>query len=443
MRSYLDVLAFRDARRLSLAMIPVRLGYAMVGLTIVLVVRERTSSFGAGVALGAFSLMAGVTAPLRGSLVDRFGQTRPLLVYVPLFCIAFALVPAAAHARRPRRAVRRSPVPRHPRSSPARDPSGGSSSATTRVRTAYALDSVSMQVTMVLGPTLVAGLVLVVPPATVVWVICLLILLGGALFVWVPASRSWRSGERLAHVGSGIKAAGVRTLMVAAIGIGLAMGALTVGLPALAQAADSSASGGLLLAALAAGNVLGGIWAGAGHGRSSPVRGALVSTALFPLLLLPVAVLPFGWPALVGLLAAGAAFGPANVYVLEIVDRVAPPGTSVSTFTWIVAVESAGLAIGAPLAGAAADGLGARWAIVVAAVVGGADPDRAAAAPEHPARRSVGGGVPGGADPDRHVERHVERVGRAHPFAHELLDLLPLTRSDLEHELVVHLEHQP
>jgi MFS family permease len=367
MRAYRDVLAFRDARLLSLAMIPVRLGYAMVGLTIVLVVRERTSSFGAGLALGAFSLTAGLLAPLRGTLVDRFGQTRPLIVYVPLFCVAFALVPLAhtpvalvvlcafAGASSPPLIASARPLWRY-------------IVGDEKVRTAYALDSVSMQVTMVLGPTLVAALVLVMPPGDVVWVICALILLGGALFVWVPASRSWRSGQRLAHVSSGVRSAGVRTLMVAAIGIGLAMGALTVGLPALAQSANASASGGLLLAALAAGNVVGGIWAGAGHGRGSPVRGAIVSTALFPLLLIPVAVLPVGWPAMLGLLAAGAVFGPANVYVLEIVDRVAPPGTSVSTFTWIVAIESAGLATGAPLAGASADAFGARSAIIVAAM---------------------------------------------------------------------------
>jgi len=366
MRSFLDVLAFRDARRLSAAMIPVRLGYAMVGLTIVLVVRERTSSFGAGVALGAFSLMAGLLAPLRGSLVDRYGQTRPLLFYVPLFCAAFALVPLA-HTPLVLVALCALAGASSPPLIASARPLWRFIVGDDRVRTAYALDSVSMQVTMVLGPALVAGLVLVVAPATVVWLICLLVLMGGVLFVRVPASRAWRAGARLEHVSSGVKAPGVRTLMMAATGIGLAMGALTVGLPAVATEGDARASGGLLLAALAAGSVLGGLWAGAGHGRSSPLRGALVTTALFPLLLLPVAWLPLGAPALLGLLAAGAVFGPANVYVLEIVDRVAPPGTSVSTFTWIVAIESAGLAIGAPLAGAAADAIGPRSAIVVAA----------------------------------------------------------------------------
>ena len=87
MSAYSAVLANGQARLLILAMIPVRFGYAMAGLAMVLLIRDRTGSFAlAGLGLGLFSLGAGLLSPLRGHLVDTMGQTKPLMVYLPVFC---------------------------------------------------------------------------------------------------------------------------------------------------------------------------------------------------------------------------------------------------------------------------------------------------------------------------------------------------------------------
>jgi len=56
----------------------VRLSYAMVGLSFLLVVQDATGSFGAaGAALGAFALPT-LVAPYKSRLVDRFGVRLPL-----------------------------------------------------------------------------------------------------------------------------------------------------------------------------------------------------------------------------------------------------------------------------------------------------------------------------------------------------------------------------
>ena len=74
MNAYSQILAIGQARLLLLAMVPVRLGYAMAGLAMVLLVRERTGSFAvAGLALGLFSLGAGLLSPLRGHLLHDLG----------------------------------------------------------------------------------------------------------------------------------------------------------------------------------------------------------------------------------------------------------------------------------------------------------------------------------------------------------------------------------
>src|SRR6478736_10297087 len=94
MRVYLEVFRFPEARRLWLAMLPVRLGYSMTSIAIVFLVHDRTGSWAtSGVATGAFIAGAGITAPLRGGLVDKLGQTKPLLIYVPIFCASLVVLP--------------------------------------------------------------------------------------------------------------------------------------------------------------------------------------------------------------------------------------------------------------------------------------------------------------------------------------------------------------
>ncbi len=51
--------------------------------------------------------------------------------------------------------------------------------------------------------------------------------------------------------------------------------------------------------------------------------------------------------------------------------------------------------------------------------------------------------VPGPAHPDIDVERHVHLRRVPHLVSHQRLDVVALTRGDLEHELVVHLEQDP
>src|SRR6478735_3791391 len=57
--------------------------------------------------------------------------------------------------------------------------------------------------------------------------------------------------------------------------------------------------------------------------------------------------------------------------------------------------------------------------------------------------RSVRGGVPVRAAADLHVEWDTEVDGAGHPGPDQRLEGVPLTRGDLEDELVVHLQQHP
>ena len=85
--SYLAVLRLPHARPLLLASLVGRLSNATGPLSVVLFVHGETGSLAlAGAASAAIALASGLLAPVRGRLVDRYGQRRCL----PAMAVAFA-----------------------------------------------------------------------------------------------------------------------------------------------------------------------------------------------------------------------------------------------------------------------------------------------------------------------------------------------------------------
>lgn len=337
-------------------MLPVRLGYAMAGLSLVLLGAQRTDSYAVGgLALGLFSIGAGALGPFRGALVDRYGQTRPLVFYVPAFCagfLALALttntwvlltVAAVSGALSPpllasSRTLWRDVVPPH------------------LVRTAFAVDSVSMQATQVAGPALAGFIAAQWGAGAGMVLVTVLVALGGAAFVALPPSRAWRGSAGSAALRGILTSPGVRTLlMIGALG-GVSLGVLVVALPALSAKYETPLGAGLLLAVLASGSVIGGAWIGTRHSLDA-AEGAARSALFMGGVLIPLPLLASGHQVaiVVLLFGAGLCFGPLAVYLLELVDRVAPTGAAVTAFAAIVALEGATVALGAALAGWSAD----------------------------------------------------------------------------------------
>jgi MFS family permease len=364
-RPYLSVLTVAEARRLFLALLFVRLGYAMISLSVVLLAVDRTDSYrAAGVATGSFFLVSGLTAPLRGTLVDRLGQTRPLAVYLPAFCLTLSLMPLAhspvvlavlsglAGATSPPLIASARPL--------WRDIVG-----TERLRTAYALDSVQTQTSMVVGPVAAAALTALVGPSVTLWTIAVAVAVGGAQFMRLPASRRWRSAARLAHAGSALHASGMRTLIALAACIGAVFGSLAVALPAWADQHGSAGGGGLLLGLLSLGGVAGGTWWGTRAGSTSPVRALFVATVVVAAAAAPMSLVGSTVALSTLLLVIGFCFGVGNVVALELIDRAAPPGTAVSAFTWMIQAEMTGMAAASSLAGTLAEVRSASAALVI------------------------------------------------------------------------------
>jgi MFS family permease len=134
---------------------------------------------------------------------------------------------------------------------------------------------------------------------------------------------------------------------------GVGIGAIEVGLPALALHAGSRPASGLLLALWSLGSMVGGLWYGARVWSSSLTHryklflfGAIICTA--PLII--ARSIPEG---IAASLLAGLMIAPMFSCQYALVARAAPSGAETEAFTWVTASLVAGLATGSAIAGAA------------------------------------------------------------------------------------------
>ena len=129
--------------------------------------------------------------------------------------------------------------------------------------TAFAFEAIVQEVFFITGPLLVALLVAVASPQAALAFVAVVTLGRHARVRGHARRRGRRAGEagpdRL--VGA-LASPGVRTLLVVSAAFGLAFGTLEVTMPAFADEHGSAATGGVLLAALAVGSMLGGVWYG-------------------------------------------------------------------------------------------------------------------------------------------------------------------------------------
>jgi len=371
---YRRVLATPHVPSLVASSVLARMPIGITGLATVLFVQRQTGSFGsAGVVSAAFAVAAGAIAPLQGRLIDRLGQTRVLvpsvLVHVAGLAalIAFGLAGAPVGVLAACAVVAGAAVP--PISAALRTlwPSLLDADA---IPTAYALDSVLIEVFFVGGPLFTALIVTVFSPAVALGVAAGLVLSGTLWFCSLGPSRGWR-GELAAPGWAGpLHAPGMRTLLGGAVGAGVSIGSIEVALPGFGAAHGHASLGGPLIAAWSLGSAAGGLVYGSRadrlvpHGRWWLLLNLGVTLAAFPLLLA-------GSPAAMFALAplAGVMLAPMQATQNLVVGDVAPLGTLTEAYSWVLMGLVVGIAAGNAAAGLLIDASGWRAAIAVGAAV--------------------------------------------------------------------------
>ncbi|HEY1853649.1 MAG TPA: MFS transporter [Solirubrobacterales bacterium] len=368
--AYRRVLGAPGVLPLALSSVLGRLPIGMAAIGLVLYMHHETGSFAAaGIATAGFTVGVGFTAPLLGRFVDSHGPgtlvpaaavsalglgavvalgsagaATPLLVAGA--CVAGIGMPPIGGVFRHRLPELIDPADRP---------------------TAFAVDSILIEVFFICGPLLAGLLAAVAGPATGLIVAAVAGLAGTSWFtLQLPPHR--RDPEAAPRPrGGALASPSIRVLILAGLPIGASFGALDVALPAFGAAHGSAALGGPFGASLAFGSACGGILYGTRPRAFGPPRvailrlAALQATLVMPLLLGPSAAAMFPLAAIAGLAVA-----PLVSVRSELVGEHLLPGTGNEAFSWVSVSVALGASAGSAIAGPLVEAAGWRSGIALA-----------------------------------------------------------------------------
>lgn len=369
--SYRSVLAVPAARQALLLGFFIRVPMFAGGVILTLHVVDRLHrSYGAaGLVTTAATVAIAVSGPWRGGLLDRRGLRRvvlpslvvqalcwsvaPFLGYLPLIVLAalagLFVVPTFSIIRQ----VLINAVPEHQR------------------RTALSLDSVATEMSFMAGPALGVWAALVWNTAWAILLFEWLSIVAGAVLWFVnPPLRSPSSSAGEASQPALPRrewfSLTLLAVLAAAAATTVVLSGSDVSIIAALRSMGAQPHIGWVLAVWGLGSVVGGLIYGAWHSSVSVfwlLGGLAVATA-------PVA-LATGLPWLVALLVVSGVFcAPTITATVDHLSRVVPERARGQAMGWHGSSMTAGVALGAPLAGFAMDRAGWQWGFLSVAGAG-------------------------------------------------------------------------
>lgn len=352
-----------------------RLPFAMLIISTVLLVQHATGSYGtAGAAAAVTGTSMALCAPRGGRLADRYGQRAVLLPGVLLHATAVTAVVILAMSNAPVWTLFAAAVPAGatvPQIGPmvrSRWAVALDRPSSPLVPTAAAFESVTDELTFVLGPVLATALCTSVHPAAGLIVEAVLTVAGGVLFAArrqsAPLPHRHSSTAGSVHA-SALSVPGVRALAVAFLGIGTVFGGMQVSLAAFTHEIGRPGLNGALYGAFAAGNMLSGVMYGTVSWRRSPRARLLAAYTGLALACAPLWAMHSLLPLTPLVVIVGLFIAPAIVTGYSLVDALVPHATRTEAFTWLTGSVAFGQAVAVTAAGLLTDQAGARAAFTV------------------------------------------------------------------------------
>ena len=355
---YGQLLRTRGAWTFLLPGFAARQPFAMLTISIVLLVQHTTGSYGAaGAVAAATGVSMALFAPFTGRLADRHGQRAVLLPGVLVHAVSGFSLTALALAGAPLSALFVAAVPTGasvPQIGPmVRARWGVKLQGSPLMTTAAAFESVTDELTFVFGPLLATALCTAVDPAAGLVTEASLTLVGGLLFAAQKSTQPSVAVDRHARVdhGSALRIPGVRVLIVTFLGIGAVFGGMQVSLAAYSESIGEPGLNGVLYGVFAAGNMLSGIVCGAIAWKVAPQRRLVVGYGALALVASGL------WAAhsvlaLAGLgLLVGMCIAPALITGYTLVESLVPAGARTEAFTWLTGAVALGQAAAVTAAG--------------------------------------------------------------------------------------------
>ena len=372
---YAEFLRLPDVKRMVIAAWLSRLPTGMMGLSMLLFLRDALGSFKlAGTAVGAYFIAMAISAPVQGRIIDRQGPQKLLrvtgvaqpLMLLALFMIAyfkmsFPLIVGAAILA----GIFPAPITTLTRTIWRQRFTDESAR-----KMAFSVDAVTMELCFTVGPLLVALIITLSNPSVGFLITTTMVFAAFLIFMASPALNYWQqSSAEERHLLGPLTDPQLLLLLVVTFGLATAFGLLEVGYPALATSLSLPALAGVLLAVNSVGSAVGGAVYGVMRINMPLERqfGILLGMMVLPLLL-------HAWVSqllLLGIVAfiAGATIAPSIAAQSILVSRLAPQKYATEAFTWSSTFIVSGIGAGMASGGALAETYNATTPFIVAALV--------------------------------------------------------------------------
>jgi MFS family permease len=372
-RRYRALLIVPGVKRVTVPSVIGRLPYGMTTLLFVVAVQHGTGSYAvAGLATAVNSALTAVTAPWLGRLADRgkapevlticglgnalllCGMVVALASGAPVWTV-LALAGLAGTLNPPIGAVTRVVLPRV---------------APHLAGTAYAFDTILVELTYVLGPALIAAIAAAGGPYAAVFVTAFLSATGSVGLASAPAAR-YNASSAMSTESSVSREWMFSFALAGLIAVGVleaaAYGVMEVAIPAYATGIGQPSAAGAVIAAWSAGSITGGIWFSGLTPKMSQWRlFALLCTLNavgFAAIMFSTGLLSLGAILLLG----GLVIAPTTTVEIALVTLLVPASRRTEAFTWTSTGVFVGYAGGAALSGAVAAAGGGLTASALAA----------------------------------------------------------------------------
>jgi MFS family permease len=353
-------------RLLSIALFA-RMPVGMMSLSMLMHLREVSGSFAfAGGMVGTYLIAMASTAPIQGRLIDRYGPRGVLAVTGIVHPTAIGLLLFAGPLHLPLAAL-----------APLTVLAGGfvtPISVLTRTlwrhrfedpvqrRTAFAVDTVMIEINFTLGPALIGLVLLVGTPAHAFAMTWLVAATAAPLFAFSGATRYWkRAADEERHLLGPLNNRKLLTVYATSAALTFAFGMLEVGYPGFALRTGAMALGGALLAICSIGSAVGGFAYGGMHFALSLERQLPRLLLAFAALLGAHAIVGVAWILAVLGFGAGLTIAPALTVLSLLVTQHAPARYATEAFTWMSTCIVIGLGAGMAVGGQIVEAIG-PWA---------------------------------------------------------------------------------